>query len=377
MGINDKTIAPMEIKKINRSKIFTLFRLSENLTRQDVVQHLNLCLPTVTQNMNKLIDEDLLIEAGSVGNTGGRKAKSYSLNKCAKVAIGLDITKRYISVVMVNLRGEIIHHIRIRHDFNRNESYYRKLGEIVDSLVTTSGVQKEQVLGVGLGIPGLISSDGQVVIIGPILGITGVNCKEFSQFISYPTSFFNDANAASFAETWMAQIDKNSFYIMLSNNIGGSVLINGEVYQGDNIRSGEAGHMTIIPDGRQCYCGKKGCVDPYCSATVLSENTGGDLHQFFELLENRDPKIVKIWDEYVTYLSITLNNIRSLYDCDIIIGGYVGEYIDRYIDEVRSRTLRRCTFDNTADFIKVCRYKVESIAAGAGLPFIQSFLQNV
>ena len=56
------------------------------------------------------------------------------------------------------------------------------------------------------------------------------------------------------------------FYIMLSNNVGGAMIINGKVYSGNNFRPAEVGHMTLVPQGRQCYCGQYGCVDSYLSA---------------------------------------------------------------------------------------------------------------
>ena len=372
-----KTTANIEIKKINRTRIFNIFLEGKDLTRQDLVQRLNLSLPTVTQNMNQLMEENLIIESGSIGNTGGKRAKTYSLNKLARVSLGLDITRHRISVVMVDLSGNIIQHMKIRHDFEHNDQYYKKLGEIVDSMIKTSDISRSRILGVGFGVPGLVSKDGKTVALGSALNFTGTTIDEFSKYVDFDSVFFNDANAASYAENWMGHMNTSAFYIMLSNNIGGSVLINGVVYQGDHIRSGEVGHTLVVPNGRKCYCGKYGCVDPYCSATVLSDLTNGDLELFFTNLENGDEEAVQAWEEYTDHLSTALNNVRALFDCDIILGGYVGTYIEKFIDKLKKKTIEKCTFDNNADFLKVCKYKVESIASGAALPFIKDFLDRV
>ena len=88
-----------------------------------------------------------------------------------------------------------------------------------------------------------------------------------SRYIPYPTALLNDANAAGFAETWINKDIKTAFYLMLSNNIGGAVIIDGSPYAGYHHHSGEVGHLCIERNGRPCYCGQKGCVDRYLAAT--------------------------------------------------------------------------------------------------------------
>lgn len=90
----------------------------------------------------------------------------------------------------------------------------------------------------------------------------------------------------------------DAFYISLSNNIGGAILIGQKVYKGEGPRSGEVGHMTIIPDGRECYCGQRGCFETYCNASILSDLSDGDLTLFFEKLEAGDKACMEAWKEY-------------------------------------------------------------------------------
>ena len=99
----EKRTAGVEIKQKNRTSIFQLLRRHEGLSRQDIVTMLRLSLPTVTQNLVELMEEGIVEECGSIGNTGGRRAKSYAINCQARVAIGLDITKNHISVAVVDM----------------------------------------------------------------------------------------------------------------------------------------------------------------------------------------------------------------------------------------------------------------------------------
>lgn len=373
----EKQTANTEIKRINRKRIYQLLREKSELSRQDIVVDLRLCLPTVTQNLLELQAEGLLSESGSVGNTGGRRAKTYSVVNNARLAIGLDITRRHITVVAVDLSGNVVNRIRIRQDFEQAKPYYKKLGTLVEEIISSAQIDQSKLLGVGIAVPGLITEDNRTVFYGKILDFTGLTCSEFSQFIPNKSAFYNDANAAGFAEIWANKSINNAFYLMLSNNIGGSVLIGNQLYPGENIRSGEVGHITIVPDGRPCYCGQKGCVDPYCAATVLSDLTDGNLEQFFQLLRDGSPAAIKAWKEYLHYLAITVNNLRMLFDCRIILGGYVGAYMDDYINDFKKLAASRNTFEKTADYVQACRYKTESIAAGAALHFIDSFIAGI
>lgn len=375
--MSEKQTVNSEIKKINRSRIYQLLRQKGELTRQDILLNLRLSLPTVTKNLLQMEEEGIIASSGYVGNTGGRRAKTYSVVNNARIAIGLDITRNHITVVAVNLSGSVINRIRIRYKFELSESYYKKLGSLVEEIISMCQLDKDKILGVGIAVPGLITEDKQTVFYGKILNFTGVTCKELSQFIPLNCDFYNDANAAGFAEIWAYKDMKNVFYLMLSNNVGGSLLINNQVYTGENIRSGEVGHITIVPEGQSCYCGQKGCVDPYCAATVLSDITDGNLEQYFKLLNNKDSQAVKLWEKYLYYLAITVNNLRMLFDCKIILGGYVGAFMDDYIDDFKIYVASRNTFENSADFLHVCRYKTEAIAAGAALHYIDAFISNI
>lgn len=178
-----KTTANMEIKKLNHTNIFQLLRRGSGMTKQDIVATLQLCLPTVTQNINELQDEGLVSESGSVGNTGGRRAKTYDVVRDARVAIGLDITRNHITVVMVDLTGAVISRTRVREKFERTDAYYRRLGALVERAVGDAGLSGERVLGVGMGVPGLVTADHQSVFYGEILNFTGATCAEFSRYI--------------------------------------------------------------------------------------------------------------------------------------------------------------------------------------------------
>jgi predicted NBD/HSP70 family sugar kinase len=372
-----KQTVSLNIQKLNRINIYHLLHREGSLTKQDIVHRLRLSLPTVVHNITNLHREGFVKEEGYVGHTGGRRAKTYSIVKDARIAIGLDITMNYIIASAVDLTGGVISKKQIWHKFERSDTYYRRLGSVVEDIVKTSALEADRILGVGIGVPGLVTEDNQTIFYGEILKCTGATCREFSKYIPFNTALFNDANAAGFGEFWIREKPGSVFYISLSNNIGGIVMINNQIHIGNHFHSGEIGHLTLHPNGKPCYCGQKGCVDPYLAATVLSSFSSGSLEDFFRLLEEKNHRAMKIWDTYLDDLALTLNNVQILFDCTVILGGYVAEYLDKYIPELKKRAAKLNFLEKNGNYIDVCYYKTYSIAAGAALNYISRFIDSI
>ncbi|UNK20715.1 ROK family protein [Paenibacillus sp. N3/727] len=370
-------VKSVSIKDINRNQIYKLLRQNEGLSKQDIAYQLQLSLPTVTQNLNLLLEQNLIANTGTIGNTGGRKARAYSCVSNAKAAIGLDITRHQITIVAVDLSGNVIQIKRKNEPFERTDEYFRLLGMMVQETAKDLELEPSKILGVGIAVPGLITEDHQTVFYGKILDFTGETLQQFAKYIPYPSILINDANAAGISEMWVRPEMTNAFYISLSTNIGGAVYIDKQVYTGENQKSGEIGHITIVPDGLPCYCGQMGCLEAYCSASLLADAGNGSLEIFFNQVKEGKADKLKIWDQYLWHLSIAINNIRMLFDCDIILGGYVGAFMDEYIDTLKKLVSLRNTFEHRADFLLTCNYKTEAIAAGAALPFIKEFIDQI
>lgn len=363
------------LRKFNTSNIYSYFLSHPDVTKQDLASTLNLTLPTVTKNIDYLSELGLIKVSGSRGQTGGRRAITYSLCADAKVALGLDISKHHASCVAVDLNGKIIAFQRNRLVFEYKDSYFKSVAELLEEFRISSGIDHDKILGVGIGIPALVKSDNRTVFYSGIMDVREGTYEMFHKYIPFDIVMFNDAKASCFAEKWVNKSMQNAFYILLSNNVGGAMIINGQVYSGNNFRAAEVGHITLVPLGRRCYCGQCGCVDPYLAATNLSQD---DLEGYFaNLATTTDEKILDAWDQYLSYMASAINNVRALMDCDVILGGYVGAYLEPYLAEIKKRALKISTFDSNADYIKLCSYKNESIAAGAALHHISEFIKTI
>lgn len=373
----NKQITNIEVKKNNRNRIFRYICEHSMVSNPDISYELKISLPTVTQNTKELIERGLVKEMGELQSTGGRRAKALSVAADSRLAIGLDITRNHIGLVLTNLAGEILMYERIYQPFDKELDYYCEVNKKLESFLDKYGAEREKILGIGISFPGIVNIQRELITSSHVLGVESMPFASVSRFFSFPCYFLNDANAGAYAEGIHSKAEERFFYLSLSNTVGGAFFSQGDLLQGRNFRCGEVGHMTIFPDGARCYCGKQGCLDAYCSAKYLSEITEGRLEDFFQGLEQGDKKISEIWRHYIACLAIAINNIHMVLDCDIVLGGYVGSYIEAYMQEICSQVAQRNTFEEDGSFVRPCKYKVGAAPLGAALNIIENFMELV
>ena len=373
----EKKATNIELKRINRNNVYRAVLAQKETSKQEIAYQLKLSLPTVTQNLNELMTRGLIQEKGTFQSTGGRKARIISSNPTARVALGLDITQNHINLVLVDLASNVLDAIRIRAPFSVEENYFMTIRKMIHDMTKQAGILPNHILGVGVSLPAIIGEDNRTVKYAPLLNSPSDLYEKMSPYIGYPYHFINDANAGGFAELYCGNTSENFLYLQLSNSVGGSIIMDGKLYYGDGCRGGEFGHSTLVPDGRPCYCGKIGCVDSYCSALLLSNMTGGNLEKFFVKLHEGDEGCKRVWEEYLKYLVIVINNLRVSFDCDVILGGYVGRYLEPYKEEIQKRLIEQCTFATDGSYLRITCLNAEASALGAALCYINEFISQV
>lgn len=362
-------------KRINKVKIVKFILHKGETSKPEIANVLGISMPTVLQNIKELVVDGIVEEVGEYNSTGGRKAKVLSIISNVRYSIGIDITSNHISYVMIDLNGNLIFQNRIRELFSNAPDYYEALASNLEKFVVKSEISDSKILGVGISLPGIIDKENEVVIRSHILNLSNVSLKNISELVKYDLAFENDANSAAMAE--LKYLDTNVVYLSLSNTVGGSIYINNEIYLGDNYRSAEFGHIVLNSNGNECYCGKFGCMDSYCSARVLKKEANNSLEEFFERLDLKDEKIIAIWDEYLENLAISVTNLRMSFDCDIVLGGYVGAYLKDHITELSRKVLKYNKFENNTAYLKTCKFKTETSAIGIAMSFVEKYFETL
>lgn len=366
-----------DIKKKNLSDIYHYIYHNHGCSKQVIATALSMSLPTVTQHLTTLMNEGLIEKCGQLSSNVGRKAAAYCAVATAKISIGIEILSRKVYIVALNLYGKKEAKERFPLAFNPTPSYFEELKNIVTAFLQTHGYEEQQILGIGLGIQGLTSRDGKEMIYGRILDCTGLTIDLFSKYFSVPCKFIHDSECACNSELWENPEIKDAVYFSLGYHLGGAIIINGELQSGLTGKSGTFEHMTLIPNGKTCYCGRKGCAECYCSGYSLLDETM-ELEDFFEKKENGDASCQKKWTEYLKYLSMLINNLHMVVESTVILGGHVTPYFsDQDIDFIRDTVMKLSTFQDPTSYIVPGRCRSDAVSIGAALPYIKDFLNGI
>lgn len=371
-----KAVSYRQKRDNNLSRTARYILEAGEVTKSEISRALRLSMPTVLNCIKELSERGIIHEVGKDRSTGGRKPSTISVVSDLFFSIGIEITANHITFVAIDMKAEIIGSERIRCMFGHSENYYLELAEKLFDFIRRTKIPRDKVLGVGISIPGIIVPEESRLMVSHVLHLHDIDLASRFKHIDFPLHFENDANCAALAE--IKYISKTALYLSLSNSVGGAVYIDQSIYYGDFYKSGEFGHMILKPGGRRCYCGKRGCMDAYCSARLLSDYTDGNLELFFEKLSAKEENALKIWDEYLEYLALAVSNLHLAFDCEIVLGGYVGSYIEPYMDELSSHMKKYLLFDDQfPDFLYPCRFKHEAAGVGIAMYFINKYLAEL
>ena len=360
----------MEKRSEAKRKITNYLLNHTRTSKTELAKELNLSMPTVLSNVNDLMEKGIVTEFGEYESTGGRKAKSIGINPSYGKAMGMILTANHLEMVLVNLGGEIEQAERVRLKFTPELSYCGKAAELAKAFLEKHSPD-QQVLGIGVSIPGIIDQKERIVTKSHALQIENYSLRFLEQALGLPVYFENDANAAMLAEN--PQKYENAVYLSLNHTLGGAFCIDGQLIRGKNQRAGEFGHMILVPGGKRCYCGKKSCADAYCAASVLTKDHEISLEDFMKQVEEGDPSAAETWETYLENLAVLISNLRMAYDMDVILGGDVGGILRDHFISLGQKVMAYNGFDHDISYLKPCTYQREASGVGVAKHFFMEF----
>lgn len=367
-------MADTDKRNLAKARIVNYIMAQQSTSKVEVSRSLGISMPTVLSNVNDLLAKGVVVELGEYESTGGRKAKSIGMNPDYRYAIGIVITANHVGIALVNLRCEIAKYDRIRLRFSPDAAYCQKVAALTQAFLAGEEAA-DRILGIGISIPGIIDHAGHMVVKSHALGIENYSLEFLEQALPYPVHYENDANAAMLAENLHQY--PNAIYLSLNQTLGGAFCIDGELIHGRNQRAGEFGHMILVPKGRKCYCGKLGCADAYCAASVLTSGEYESIDRFMEALRAGDAAAHDQWEEYLDHLAILISNLRMAYDMDVILGGEVGGYMNDHMLALGERVMQYNGFDHDVRYLYTCSYRREASAVGVARYFLQEFVNRI
>lgn len=270
------------------------------------------------------------------------------------IYVGIDLGGTNIAAGLVDENGTLIYKKSIPTGAHRSaEEIIKDMADIALDIVNKNGYDLEDVKSIGVGCPGSVDRKNGILIFANNLPFSDTNIRAgIQKYIDKPVFLENDANCAALAEakSGAAKGTKNSVTVTLGTGVGGGIVIDGGVIDG------ELGHMVIKADGEQCSCGRKGCWEAYASATALIRQTkqaaeadkNSKLWEYrnkdgkfngvsaFNAADAGDKTAQQVVDNYVKYVGIGIANIVNIFRPEVIVvGGGVSNQGESLLEPVR------------------------------------------
>ena len=280
------------------------------------------------------------------------------------IAIGVDVGGTSIKGAAVDSNGKVYEVFSMPTDKNmKGEEVVNKLCQLIKNYINEQKFE-EAILGIGIGIPGVIDSENGIVGYSANLPLwENLHIKELMEKeLNLPVRITNDANAAAYGEAkFCAGKDyPTTIMITLGTGVGGGIVLNGNLFEGNEGKGAELGHITLVLNGRDCGCGRKGCFEQYASATGLITDTTFSMKKHPDSLMNqvaeelgkvdaRVPFIAEkrgdrfaheIVENYIMYLGEGLLNYCNIFRPNmIILSGGVANEGEPFLERLRQYLL--------------------------------------
>lgn len=366
-----------DIRRKNYADVYRLIYQEKRISKQQIATALQMSLPTVTQHLAALAKDGLIEKRGQLASNIGRKAAAYQPKADARAAVGVEVLSDQVTAIVLDLYGTVIQKKTVPLAFSQEDSYFDALAEVVRGLLADCQLPESRVLGVGLGMQGLVSEDGREMIYGKILDCTGLTIDALERRLPCPCRFVHDSECAAYLGLWRDPALTDAIYLSLGRHLGGAVIAGGQLQSGRTGRTGTFEHMTLVEHGLQCYCGKHGCMECYCSEGALLEE-GEALEDFFSALRRGSPSHSTRWIEYLGWLALALNNIHMAIDSVIILGGRIAPFLEpEDLDLLFSLIQLRTAFPERENFLRLGVQEADVVAIGAAIPYVHKFLSSI
>lgn len=311
------------IRDMNRSLVLEAIVNHAPLSRADLSKKLHLTKATISNIVQELIDRELVLELGSGDAPMGRKPILLTFNHNCGHVISVDFGVRRISIMISDPLGCSceVHEYPSRTDQSPEDHLISLLQETIHSLPETP----YGILGISIGIYGVVCDN--TVLFTPYYDLKYSNLRNLlEETFHVPVIVENEANLSVIGESSIGQGHRNMIFLNIHEGVGMGILVNGQLYKGQNGYAGEFGHTILFPDGRPCPCGNQGCLEQYISeSAILKEyakghgRTSASLDEFLYAYSQENPAAQRALHDFVHYTAISLNTVLHTFNPDIIV----------------------------------------------------------
>lgn len=262
-----------EKRHLYRKKILKQLYFTNVLSCAELSGRINKSLPLTTKILNELIEEGIVEEIGFAPSTGGRRPIMFSIRKDVMYIVSVAMDQFVSRIAIVDMQNNYVTKIeKVDLPLYKNPTALTTLIDVLNKIISASGIPKERIAGVGIGMPGFVD-----IKKGVNYSFFESNGKSISESVAekvgLPVYIDNDSSLIALAELRFgaAQNKKNAMVLNIGWGIGLGMVLNGELFRGHNGFAGEFSHIPLFLNGKLCGCGKRGCLETESSLLVVIE----------------------------------------------------------------------------------------------------------
>lgn len=338
---------PSRLKVSNRKIVYRLLSSVGTMSRAEISRQTGISGATVLKIIDYFVDNNIAVYDGidSTVTTVGRKPTNLRFNPDFAYTVAVLLEGNYVNIGILNMEGEIkylVSKTKITNFFDFLDLHFSKM---VHRAIEDSGINKEKIIGLGLGLPGVIDSEKGIIHTAPLVGIHQE--YDFSQYLKaltkecdLPIFIENDVNAAAYGE-YKYRFDENGqdlIFISVGTGVGSGIIMDGKIRHGAHNFAGEIGYMCF--DRKYSYePNQPGWLESMINLDAFKRKYGYTVESFME------PKTkAHIISDITEYLSLSIANISAVLDVDLVVmGGLLCNYLGKdLIQSITSECIRLC-----------------------------------
>lgn len=268
----------MKAKNENRKAVLQSVWKFSPISRSDIAKLENMNKSTVTNIINELIDERIIVSVGNRQDGKGRSSNLLMLNEKFGYIIGVMISTIIIKVAISDIYAKILW----KGEFCANGDYSSllfldQITELIKNGLEVSGIPREKIIGIGISAPSIVERSTGLVYATPSVNLYNAPIGEyFRSVFNVPVFVQSLATNAARAEKWFGEsLDcTNVACLEIGKGVGLGLILNGQIFTGSHGFAGsDVSHMTLVPNGPLCVCGRRGCWETVGSIRALGEKT--------------------------------------------------------------------------------------------------------
>jgi predicted NBD/HSP70 family sugar kinase len=356
------------IRAINRSSILNIIKNYGPIARVEIARRTGLSQATISGITRELIRKNLVLEKETGDSSGGRPPILLAINPRGGFVVGIKLTETQAIGALTDLEATILTKRTEPITDHTPASVVKNLAELVNALVSESGVFKKQLLGVGVGLAGIIDAGQGILRQSPIYKWHDVPLQKLLQKqVNTPVYIDNDVNTLTLAEKLFGsgQTTDDFVVVTIGRGVGMGIVFNGQFYRGVGGGAGELGHTVVDPLGLLCECGKRGCLETYVGDPALLRaaaeawkrgEMSAEAHspeELASLAAAGDAGAIHIFKQAGEVLGRSIANLVNIFNPKIIILSGEGTRAGKFLFDPMCETIQRFSMPGLAKDVEI------------------------